>query len=111
MELASKYGISMIDCDGNKLKYMEDYAKCYMIFVKDHTLIPNIPRELMICESEAFAGMQMPIFNNEDDTIRLVNLSDKSPVVFVCSFDMEYEELYWRDITFDYHIIRNLFDV
>ena len=108
--LAKNYGISMIDYNGDRLEYIEDYAKAYMILVEDPTIFPNIPKELMMCESEIFEGMTMPIFDMEDDSIRLVNLNERSTIVFVCTFDMEYEELYWRDITFDYNLICKLFN-
>ena len=109
--LAKNYGISMIDYNGDRLEYIEDYAKAYMILVEDLTMVPNIPKELMMCESEIFEGMEMPIFDMEDDSIRLINLNERSTIVFVCTFDMEYEELYWRDITFDYNLIRKLFNI
>lgn len=107
MELASKYGICMIDSNGNKLENIDDYGKCYMIIVQEPEKFVPIPTEFMTYECSCFNGLDMPIFDIEDDSIRLADWSHK-PLVFTCEFDNYHEELYWRDITFDYSIIAKL---
>lgn len=107
------YGIRMVDINGNNIEYLEDFNKCYMILVDDVEKARMIPRQYMECKCEHYDNEQMPIFDVDDPFTHtsLINPDHTLPIVFVCVWDEQYEGLYWRDITFDYSIIKKIFGV
>ena len=109
----SNYGIRMISCHGEQIEYLEDFNKCYMILVDNIENARAIPKQYMESECDWYTGVQMPIFDVDDPLTHasLINPDHKLPIVFACVWDEQYEELYWRDITFDYSIIKKIFGV
>lgn len=107
--LASNYGIRMVDEGGNILPYLENYGKCYMLLVDDIDKALTIPKEFMACYCEGFDNgtREMPILDKHDFEL----IGDNRPIVFVNVWDYGFECLCWRDITFDYTIIKKIFGV
>lgn len=111
--LAKDYGIQIVDWSGKDLPTMEDFNKSYMVFIKDPKLAVTIPHEYFDVNHEAW---NMPIPPIDEETIELSNINGiienegiRFATVLCLTFDNEYEELYWRDITVDASIIRKIF--
>ena len=112
-QLAKDYGIQIVDWSGNDLPYIEDLNRSYMVFIKDPRLALTIPDEFIKVDHKVWG---MPIPPIDEETLVLSSINDiiekegiTNAVILRLTYDNEYENLYWRDITVDMTIIKKIF--